>query len=59
MVRMFATLLRDAEMAVVRDGLDTLAALRSQTGLAPAEERRYQELCDEEWRLLRSGVTDR
>jgi hypothetical protein len=50
---MFPDLLEDVELNVVRDLLDNLARRRSDTGLAPMEEHRYQELCVRERNLLR------
>jgi hypothetical protein len=44
--------LNDSEITVVRDLLDNLAWLRSRTGLAQMEERRYRELCVMELSLL-------
>jgi hypothetical protein len=52
---MLSGLLEDVEINVVRDLLDNLARRRSDTGLAPMEEHRYQELCVRERNLLRAG----
>ena len=49
---MFKDLIRDAQIAVVRDQLDNLGKLRSKTGLIPSEERHYRDLCAMEKKLL-------
>jgi hypothetical protein len=51
----FSSLVRDIEIDGVRGQLDTLAELRSRTGLSVAEGDRYQELCRSERALLHPG----
>jgi hypothetical protein len=45
---------RDTEINVVRQHLDTLANLRYRTGLSVVEGDRYRELCRSERALLHS-----